>query len=46
MRVRVAADNARSIAIVEKLGFVQVGTERSFANARGIEVEERIYLLD
>jgi len=46
VRVRVAADNARSIAIVEKLGFVQVGTERSFANARGIEVEERIYLLD
>ena len=46
LRVRVAADNARSIAIVEKLGFVQVGTERSFANARGIEVEERIYLLD
>ena len=46
VRVRVAADNARSIAIVEKLGFVQIGTERSFANARGTEVEERIYRLD
>ena len=46
VRVRVAADNARSIAILEKLGFRQVGTDRGFANARGTEVEERIYLLD
>ena len=46
VRVRVAADNARSIAILAKLGFRQVGTERGFANARGVEVEERIYLLD
>ena len=46
VRVRVVADNARSIAILEKLGFRQVGTEVGFANARGTEVEERIYLLD
>ena len=46
VRVRVAADNARSIAVLEKLGFEQVGTELSFANARGTEVEERIYRLD
>ena len=45
VRVRVAADNARSIAILEKLGFEQVGTELSFANARGVEIEERIYRL-
>ena len=35
VRVRVAADNARSIAIVEKLGFVQIGTVRSLSNSRG-----------
>jgi RimJ/RimL family protein N-acetyltransferase len=46
VRARVAADNAGSIAVLEKLGFRQVGVEVSFANARGVEVEERIYRLD
>ena len=46
VRARVAADNAGSIAVLEKLGFAQVGTEVSFANARGTEIEERIYSLD
>ncbi|MFD4420486.1 GNAT family N-acetyltransferase [Agromyces sp. NPDC058484] len=46
VRARVAVDNSGSIAVLEKLGFRPVGSEVSFANARGSEVEERIYLLD
>ena len=46
VRARVAADNAGSIAVLEKLGFRQVGTDIGFANARGAEIEERIYSLD
>lgn len=42
----VAADNAGSIRVLEKLGFVQAGSEVSFANARGTDIEERIYRLD
>jgi RimJ/RimL family protein N-acetyltransferase len=45
IRARVAADNTGSIAVLEKLGFTQVGTEVSFANARGTDIEERIYTL-
>ena len=46
VRARVASDNAGSIAVLEKLGFRRVGVEISFANARGTEIEERIYSLD
>ncbi len=46
VRARVAADNAGSIAVLEKVGFRQVGVEASFANARSVEIEERIYRLD
>jgi len=46
LRARVAADNAASIAVLEKLGFRQVGSETSFANARNTDIEERIYRLD
>ena len=45
VRARVAADNAASIAVLENLGFEQVGTAVSYANARGTEIEERIYRL-
>jgi len=45
VRARVAADNAGSIAVLEKLGFEHVGTESGFANARGTEIDERVYLL-
>ena len=45
MRVRVAADNAASIAVLEKLGFERIGAEVSYANARGTEIEELIYRL-
>ncbi|MBT2500495.1 GNAT family N-acetyltransferase [Agromyces sp. ISL-38] len=46
VRARAAADNAGSIAVLEKLGFRQVGIEVGFANARGTDIEERIYRLD
>lgn len=46
VRARVAAENAGSIAVLEKLGFRQVSIEASFANARGAEIEERLYRLD
>jgi RimJ/RimL family protein N-acetyltransferase len=46
VRARVAADDAASIAVLEKLGFRQIGVEVSFENARGVEIEERIYRLD
>ena len=42
----VAADNAGSIRVLEKLGFAQAGSAVSFANARGLDIEERIYRLD
>jgi len=45
VRARVAADNAGSIAVLEKLGFEFAATESGFANARGTEIEERVYLL-
>ncbi|MBM7830976.1 RimJ/RimL family protein N-acetyltransferase [Agromyces cerinus] len=46
VRARVAADNAPSIALLERLGFRHVSTETSFANARDAEIEERVYALD
>ncbi|MDQ0895676.1 GNAT family N-acetyltransferase [Agromyces ramosus] len=46
VRARVASDNAGSIAVLEKLGFRQLAIEVGFANARGTELEERVYTLD
>src|SRR5262249_14945493 len=37
---RAAADNIASIRVLEKCGFVLIGRERGFANARGVEIEE------
>ncbi|MBV9711801.1 MAG: GNAT family N-acetyltransferase [Ktedonobacteraceae bacterium] len=37
---RVAADNAASLRVLEKCGFVRIGTNRDFANARGQKIEE------
>ena len=37
---RAAADNAASIRVLEKCGFVLIGRDRGFANARGAEIEE------
>jgi RimJ/RimL family protein N-acetyltransferase len=42
---RVAKDNAASIRVLQKCGFVVTGEDRGFANARGTEVEEFIFTL-
>ncbi|NIF06646.1 GNAT family N-acetyltransferase [Chryseobacterium sp. Tr-659] len=43
---RVAFDNFGSQKVLEKCGFVKIGTDRGFANARQAEIEEFIYRLD
>ncbi|HEX8694214.1 MAG TPA: GNAT family N-acetyltransferase [Longimicrobium sp.] len=42
---RVVKDNAASIRVLEKCGFVACGEDRGFANARGEEVDEVVYRL-
>ena len=43
---RVAFDNIGSQRVLEKCGFVKIGTDRGFANARQAEIEEYIFILD
>ena len=43
---RVAFDNYGSQRVLEKCGFVKIGTDKGFANARQMEIEELIYRLD
>ncbi|MCD4713938.1 MAG: GNAT family N-acetyltransferase [Clostridiales bacterium] len=43
---RVAFDNTKSLRVLEKSGFVKIGSELSYANARGTEIEEFIYRLN
>jgi len=40
---RVAFDNHGSQKVLEKCGFVKIGSDRGFANARQMDVEEYIY---
>jgi RimJ/RimL family protein N-acetyltransferase len=42
---RVAYDNFGSQKVLEKSGFVKVGIDKGFANARQMEIEEFIYRL-
>lgn len=42
---RVAFDNFGSQRVLEKCGFVKVGNDTGFANARQMEIEEYIYKL-
>jgi RimJ/RimL family protein N-acetyltransferase len=42
---RVAFDNYGSQRVLEKCGFVKIGTDIGFANARQAEIEEYIYKL-
>ena len=42
---RVAFDNHRSQKVLEKCGFMKVGMDKGFANARQAEIEEFIYKL-
>ncbi len=43
---RVAKDNMGSRRVLEKCGFVIIGEDRGFANARGAEVEEYLLRLE
>jgi RimJ/RimL family protein N-acetyltransferase len=43
---RCAADNVGSARVLERNGFVRIGEETSFAEARGTEITELIYRLD
>ena len=42
---RVAFDNVGSQKVLEKCGFIKIGTDKGFANARQTEIEEFIYRL-
>jgi len=43
---RVAFDNFGSQKVLEKNGFIKIGTDKGFANARQKEIEEFIYKLE
>lgn len=43
---RVAFDNFGSQKVLEKCGFVKIGTDKGFANARQTEIEEFVYKVD
>ncbi|WP_328473062.1 GNAT family N-acetyltransferase [Streptomyces sp. NBC_00448] len=45
LHARAAADNAGSIRVLEKCGFVVTGTERGYANARSAEIDEVVLAL-
>ena len=42
---RVAFDNYPSQKVIEKCGFIKIGKDQGFANARQAEIEEYIYSL-
>lgn len=42
---RTAFDNIGSQKVLERCGFKKIGTDRGFASARQMEIEEYIYLL-
>lgn len=46
LHARVVMDNAGSLRVLEKCGFVRVGTDHGFAQARGRQVKEIILRLD
>ena len=46
LHARAASDNAGSLRVLEKHGFRIVGTEVSYAPARGTEIEETVLRLD
>lgn len=43
---RIAFDNIGSQKVLEKCGFIKIGSDKGFANARQMEIEEFIYRLD
>lgn len=40
LHARAAADNAASLRVLEKCGFVRIGHDRGYANARRAEIDE------
>ncbi|HXB48922.1 MAG TPA: GNAT family N-acetyltransferase [Streptosporangiaceae bacterium] len=46
LHARAASDNIASLRVLEKTGFKIIGTEASFAPARGGEIEETILRLE
>ncbi len=46
LHARAAADNLGSIRVLEKCGFRLTDTERAFANARGEEIDEAVFVID
>ena len=46
LHARVAEDNAASLRVLEKCGFIRSGRETFFANARGAEIPEILLRLD
>jgi RimJ/RimL family protein N-acetyltransferase len=45
LHARAASDNRGSLRVLERAGFTVVGTEVSYANARGTEIEETVLRL-
>ncbi|MEW2403290.1 GNAT family N-acetyltransferase [Streptomyces sp. NPDC046862] len=45
LHARAAADNGGSLRVLQKCGFVVVGNDRGFANARGEEIDEVVLTL-
>ncbi|MBD3582483.1 GNAT family N-acetyltransferase [Flavobacterium selenitireducens] len=43
---RVAFDNIGSQKVLERCGFIRIGTDKGYANARKREIEEFVYRLD
>ncbi|MCB0697310.1 MAG: GNAT family N-acetyltransferase [Chitinophagaceae bacterium] len=43
---RIAYDNTGSQKVLERNGFVRIGTDKGFANGRGKEIEEFVYRLE
>ncbi|QQQ78212.1 GNAT family N-acetyltransferase [Saccharothrix sp. 6-C] len=46
LHARAASDNAGSLKVLRRAGFTVVGTEISYAPARGAEIEETVLRLD
>jgi RimJ/RimL family protein N-acetyltransferase len=46
LHARAASDNLGSLTVLRRAGFREIGTEISYANARGAEVEETVLRLE